>query len=88
MKRKLVLTGFLGFTFLFGCNQIDKVEVSASEESEYEIVLNEKLTHSEDLTQVKHRETGCHYLYYDGVQGGGLTQMFIEKDGQTVPYCE
>lgn len=88
MKKKFVLTGFLGFTFLFGCNQIDNGEVSASTPNGFSLVTKTDIGMRNDALELVHNETKCHYLYVDGVQKAGLIQMFVEKDGASVPYCE
>lgn len=38
------------------------------------------------LKTLMHEKTGCYYVYavYDGK---AVTQMFIEKNGVSVPYC-
>ena len=86
MKRKLAVLGLLGFAALFGCSQVDNT-VSAGKEGEFEVVSKESFDYNY-FTKIKHKETGCYYLYVTSSQKAGLTQMFIEKDGASVPYCE
>lgn len=87
MKKKLILVGFVGFTFLFGCSQI-KNEVNENGENLFLKVGSEYKTNSNVIIQFKHKSTGCNFVYVDGDRDGGLFQMMIEKDGVTVPYCE
>lgn len=37
---------------------------------------------------VKHIDTGCYYALMIGGYKGAFTQMFVEKNGVSVPYCE
>lgn len=62
---------------LLGCNnkEDDDGEVVGSE--------FEKVGGNVFFKEYRHIKTGCHYLY-----GNGMTPMFIEKDGRTVPYCD
>jgi hypothetical protein len=68
--------------------------VACSENSTNAKLPNGYIEVSEDeltggtLTVVKHKETGCYYTLFDGFKAGAFTQMFVEKNGQTVPYCE
>lgn len=89
MKKKFVLTGFLGFAFLFGCNQIDNGEVSASLPTGFTITTEEdNEINRHTVTVMHHNDTGCNYIIIDGNYSGGITQMFVEKDGVSVPYCD
>ena len=90
-KQKLVLTGLVGFAFLFGCNQVDTMnEVSAGEEGIFEYIGKSDTSKLSRVKEVKHKNTGCHYLITnnDGDYARAMVQMFIEKDGVTVPYCD
>jgi hypothetical protein len=55
----------------------------------FEEVSSDKISWSY-LTVVKHKETGCYYILTEstGDDGVHLTQMFINKFGHSVPYCE
>lgn len=93
MKRKMLLVGMVGFTGLFGCSQVTKIDnVEASVPSGYEIVEiaqeYSKKGWSPEVIEIKHKKTGCHYLYIANGHNGGFQQMFIEKNGVSVPYCE
>jgi len=86
MKKKLVLVGFIGFTFLFGCSQINN-EVDANSERWFTKVHSEHHSNN-NLTVIKHNGDGCYYLITTNTNSGGVVQMMVEKDGVTVPYCE
>jgi len=82
MKKRLVLAGFIGFTFLFGCSQISN-EVNADGDKGMTLVSK-----SDGNYIYKHKKTGCYYLRTKLGYSGGVVQMMVEKDGVTVPYCE
>lgn len=89
-KQKLVLTGLVGFAFLFGCNQVEPTnEVKASLPNGFELITEDEY---DDIYQnvytLKNIATGCHYTLTDRSHNGGIIQMFIEKDGVSVPYCD
>lgn len=86
MKKKLILIGFLGFTALFGCSQVSQ-EVEAGKDSDVVKASSDRIDWV-DYTIIKHKETGCHFMFADGDQESGFVQMFIEKNGVSVPYCE
>lgn len=90
MKRKLVLTGFVGFAFLFGCSQVDDGVVQAGEDGIFDYIGKSDIDKLSRVREVKHKVTGCHYLITnnDGDYARTMEQMFIEKDGVSVPYCD
>ena len=88
MKKKLVLAGFIGFTFLFGCSKISNEVDAGSEHLFMKVGSSYQLDDINEVTQFKHKITGCNFIYVDGYRDGGLVQIMIEKDGVTVPYCE
>lgn len=90
MKRKLIILGMLGFTVLFGCNQSNEGNVSASNNGEMNVVSVDEVYRGEAVI-LKHKSTGCYYTYVRGsgsTTSNAPTQMMIEKNGVTVPYCE
>lgn len=95
MKCKLLLVGFLGFAVLFGCSQSSKVEAdwNFSNVTNVELkdgfhFLTKDKTNIGEIYQMKDKTTGCYYTFVDGYQSTAITQMFIEKNGVSVPYCE
>ena len=52
--------------------------------------VNKDGLHGDHITVAKHNETGCYYTFLNGGYDTtvGATQMFVEKDGVSVPYCE
>lgn len=94
MKRKLLTTGLLVFVFLFGCSQPGKGSVSASLPSGFELVSQDKISVWGEVAKVKEIETGCYYILGRatnaslGAVSSFMEQMYIEKDGVSVPYCD
>lgn len=90
MKRKLLLVGMLGFTILFGCSQASN-EVSASLPNSFN-PTSKDIIDSVNVFKIQDKDTGCYYLFgttdYGTSHTPSATQMFIEKNGVTVPYCE
>ena len=86
MKKKLTIVGLLGFTFLFGCGQIEN-EVEAGEDGIFEYIGKSDVDNLKRVREVKHKDTGCHYLITnsDGDYARALIQMY-DKDG--LPYCD
>jgi len=92
MKKKLVLAGFIGFTFLFGCSQIgNEDKVKAYLPNTFNQVSKDEFNDME-IYKVKEEVNGCYYVIaipsYGTSYTPSVTQMMVEKDGVTVPYCE
>lgn len=96
-KRKVALTSLLGFTLLFGCSQVEGErdlhvggnKVSAEEflpEAFIEVQKSDVGGHG--TIKFKDVDTGCYYIRTRDVQAVAMVQMFIEKDGVSVPYCD
>lgn len=91
MKKKIGL--FLGLIIvsvtLIACNESS---AEASIPSGFEVVTQDKINKgAEHVITVKHIKTKCLYVLTHtkgNGNGGGITQMFIEKDGASVPFCE
>lgn len=92
MKKGLLFLGLMALSAtLIGCGEITDPPVLVSSEFELiarDLMESESSREEELLKTVKHAKTGCYYLIYRGVQKGGITQMFVEKNGVSVPYCE
>ena len=94
MKRKWLAIGLFVFASLFGCSQLDNGSVSASLPSGFELISEDKLSVWGDVAKVKEIETGCYYILGRATNStvssvsGFMEQMFIEKDGVSVPYCD
>lgn len=89
MKNKLVLVGFMGFAVLFGCSQVSQ-DISAEGESKMKVISSDEV-HRGYAVVLKHKDTGCYYTYVSGGSSStssAPTQMFIEKDGKSIPYYE
>ena len=40
------------------------------------------------LTVLRHNATGCHYVNVDGSSSGSFVQMFVQRNGVSIPYCD
>lgn len=96
-KRKVTLAGLMGFTVLFGCSQMEdknkhaEVNTVSAEEllaDNFEVISKSEITNVTYQYELVHETTKCHYTYVDGSRDGGLVQMFIEKEGVSIPYCD
>lgn len=89
MKKKLTLLGFIGLGVLFGCSQASS-DVKASLQGEMNVVSIDKV-HRGDSVVLQHKRTGCYFTYVRGTgsnTSSAPTQIMIEKNGVTVPFCE
>lgn len=88
MKRNIgLLLGLLALSIaLIACGS----ENSQKEHSDDFVVVSatEEISENDSITKIKEKETGCYYLYYKGYRKGGLTQVFVEVNGASVPHCE
>ena len=80
MKKKLVLAGFLGFTLLFGCSQIEN-EMSADSPKQFKKVSSE-----DGFDVVIHIDTGCYYAKSNYSHNRGTLTQMLNRDGS--PYCK
>ena len=87
MKRKLAVLGLLGFAALFGCSQVDDGSVSAGLPEGF-IEVQESKIYGSNTTKFKDIDTGCYFIRAEGIQAVAMVQMFVEKDGVSVPYCD
>lgn len=82
-----VLFGF--FYTLFS----PEAETEAKEESLPEgfVLVNETQIKTQMVYQLKHLETGCHYMSTEDIRSsGGLVQMYVKDSVNhiAIPYCE
>jgi PBP1b-binding outer membrane lipoprotein LpoB len=81
MKRIAIL---LGLTLvLSGCGSKEE-ELSTNKENKSFIIVS---SGDETKIEYKHIKTGCHYVE-SAFNSDYFTQMFIEKNGVSVPYCD
>lgn len=95
MKRRFIGLGLFGvFTSAFilnACSNVsrdDGVE-GINKENLYEIVSYEKVEEAK-ITTLKRKEDGCLFMFATSrysADGGGIIQLFKEKDGVSVPDC-
>lgn len=84
-NKKFVIIVLAVFMLLFGCGQLNQAD--AGTENEYISVSNELVGGGRVIT-IKNKETGCYFLMSQLSSGGGITQVFKEKNGVTVPKCD
>lgn len=99
VKGKMVVVVLLVVGLLFACSEVEfggngSGNVHASLPSGFELVSEDEISKMSTLRKLKEVETGCYYIFGRTWNGGGssvsgsIEQMFIEKDGVTVPYCD
>lgn len=84
MKKKIgLLLGMLALSVsLIACG-------GNTGEASTEIDGFTKVSSKGDLAIYKHNETNCYYTVFSRYKvGGNITQMFIEKNNMSIPYCE
>jgi hypothetical protein len=81
MKKNLTLIGLM--LILSGCGGVEKDEVPTNKANQSFTIVNNE---DEDFIEYKHKTTGCHYVE-DDYNSDYLTQMFIEKNGVSIPLC-
>lgn len=90
MKKIAIVSGVLFTLSTAGIFSLydSKQEVEASSPKSFKIVSADSLGYGEELIVAKHKKTGCYYTFKDDNKSGVLTQMFVEKNGVSVPYCD
>lgn len=82
--KKLLVIGFVGLLSISACGNESPVE--AGTPSGFTEVTRDEL--ADTVTVIKHNETACYYVSTKGVRATAITQMFVEKNGVSVPYCD
>jgi hypothetical protein len=82
MKKITMLLALL--VILSGCGEVEKDDVSTNKAIQSFIIVNNK---DDNFVEYKHIKTGCHYVD-STFNADYLTQMFIEKNGVSVPFCD
>jgi hypothetical protein len=82
MKKISMLIGLM--LILFGCGKAEEVESTTNKENISFIIVNNE---DENFVEYKHKKTGCHYVD-SAYNTDYFTQMFIEKNGVSVPFCD
>lgn len=87
MKKLLLGLILLALSILFiGCSEN---EVSADIPSGFSHLTKDSIN-SGKANVIQHNKTGCYFIMGTGNYDTtvALTQMFIEKDGVSIPYCD
>jgi hypothetical protein len=86
MKKKMLISmGLLLMIILAGCSE----EETAAKLKSFDVIVYEEVlptgTGSDEVMELRHKETGCHYIFVDGWETESLVPMF-QADGK--PYCD
>lgn len=87
-KNAKLLTVALSTILILGCSLSSGAEANLPDE--FEEISEDKISGGY-IHQLRHVKTGCYYVStYTGNSSGGLEiqQMFVEKNGVSVPYCD
>lgn len=93
MMKKMLLISALALIFVIGgCGAGEENSAQASLPSDYTIISETDIYKGEIFeTVLKHNRTDCYYSVtvdkYNW-EGSAPTQMFVEKNGVSVPYCD
>lgn len=87
---KKLVTLILAGVLLAGCSVVKAETPKKSTLPEGFTFMNKDGLHGDHITVAKHNETGCYYTFVNGGYDTtvGVVQMFVEKEGVSVPYCE
>lgn len=83
-SRSLIIA-IVTLSFITACNSESTIEASIPE-GFTEISKDE--IGKDEVYIIQHDVTGCYYTLVDGFQSVALTQMYIEKWQENIPYCE
>lgn len=84
--KKLLIGAVLLAALLSGCGEGNSETTSDKYPAGYDVVAVQ-LVDGYYIHELKHKQTGCHFSMSSG-SGSSFEQMFIEKDGQSIPYCD
>lgn len=86
MKR-LIVGILIGCTILVACTAPAE-ETEAKGEPIWEVIGEQKLDSGDVLTELRHIETGCHWVHVNSTEATALEPMFKPNMGGTqMPYC-
>ena len=84
--KKILFAGVIGLAILGGCATNELVEAGLPEGFNIVSVDKDNINGYSEI--LKHKETGCHYVVIHATQAVSVEQMFVEKNGVSVPYCD
>lgn len=87
MKKSLIAIG-LGITLLAGCGSATTTASADMPKGYY--AISKVHIDSGNIYEIVNKETTCHFTYVNGDFDTtvSIAQMFVEKNGVSVPYCE
>ncbi|MCA1064681.1 hypothetical protein QTG56_24025 (plasmid) [Rossellomorea sp. AcN35-11] len=85
--NKFLLISIISVILLAACDG-DESTVEPSMPKGFELVTEDKLDVTGYAEVYRHKVTGCHYLVVSGMRTVSAEQMFVSKNGVSVPYCD
>lgn len=91
MKKRILISGIAMIALIGGCSDVGEEIDDASLPIGFEVVSEDKVRHGR-IYKAKEVVTGCYYVMGSSAYSSSTTvsfeQMYIEKDGVSVPYCD
>lgn len=87
--KKIITVLAVTLILLVGCGS-SNTQTSASLPEGYMAVTQDEFE-NHMVTVIQHRDTGCYFTTvqnYSYDSGVAITQMYVERNGVSVPYCE
>lgn len=89
--KKIIGVLAIGLLLLAGC--AEEGQVSAGVPEGFMNVTNDEIDDDGDhtLSVFQHLDTGCYFAVTHGYSydsSSSITQMYVERNGVSVPYCE
>lgn len=94
MKKFLVSISIASLGILITCASMGVLIAGGTTTSEAKLpsgfrpVTEDVLAEDSEVMVIQHLKTGCYYTLVDSFEGNGFVQMFVEKNGVSVPYCD
>lgn len=91
MKNKLSLM-LIVIVILVGCSEMPS-NAQADLPTGFDVVskTERSANGSKNIYEIQHKKTGCYFVYSSSNSSGDIstpTQIMVEKNGVSVPYCE
>lgn len=91
--KKLIVVFVLILFSLIGCSQTTNNQAQADLPPGFEVVSKTERSNngSRNVYELRHIKTSCYFAYSSNNDNGtisSLTQIYIEKNGVSVPYCD
>ena len=91
MRKRILIIGLSMIALIGGCSDTGEVSADTGLPSGFDVVSEDKVRHGR-VYKAKEVATGCYFVLGTSSNNGSTTvsleQMYIEKRGVTVPYCD